>query len=546
MKLNIKRILALICVVIMAVCASAAATADKCLIEQTGDTEVSVSVTTDTGIITVAVRPDGRSLEELFEAEKANYGDIMVYNNEFTTENGKKDFVMDLGNSPTGTYTLILSENGETSEYTFEFERRDIKKNAYSDINKAETAKAVEEILSESYADMGVSEEDWKNVDAEDVAQAVYDYVKSGGVLDSEDEGESDKVIIRAVAISLLDNSKAENIYDYADAFGIKDIEAGKYYKESYVTEAVQKNITERMSGEGITEDTFGDEFTEALVLAVIEEADGYVNVKKIATAFEDEIGIDASDATDAVFGKLAGEDFEEYSDLKKKFNSLADNKNTSTGGSSGGGGGGGGGRANAYTPGENVKEPAKELPVSIFTDIDNVEWAKKSIISLAQKGIVNGKDGEHFCPDDNVTRYEFVKLAVLTFLDDAENGELPFEDVSAGHWAYEYVNKAYNAGIINGKSDKEFDGDGNITREEMAAIIHRTAKISGYVLSEYEEIKGAVFEDDADISDYAKEAVYVLKNDGIINGVGENVFAPKERATRAQAAHIINTLDER
>ena len=546
MKLKIKRILALICVVIMAVCASAAATADKCLIEQTGDTEVSVSVTTDTGIIAVAVCPEGRSLEELFEAEKANYGDIMVYNNEFTTENGKKDFVMDLGNSPTGTYTLILSENGETSEYTFEFERRDIKKNAYSDINKAETVKAVEEILSESYADMGVSEEDWKNVDAEDVAQAVYDYVKSGGVLDSEDEGESDKVIIRAVAISLLDNSKAENIYDYADAFGIKDIEAGKYYKESYVTEAVQKNITERMSGEGITEDTFGDEFTEALVLAVIEEADGYVNVKKIVTAFEDEIGIDASDATDAVFGKLAGEDFEEYSDLKKKFNSLADNKNTSTGGSSGGGGGGGGGRANAYTPGENVKEPAKELPVSIFTDIDNVEWAKKSIISLAQKGIVNGKDGEHFCPDDNVTRYEFVKLAVLTFLDDAENGELPFEDVSAGHWAYEYVNKAYNAGIINGKSDKEFDGDGNITREEMAAIIHRTAKISGYVLSEYEEIKGAVFEDDTDISDYAKEAVYVLKNDGIINGVGENVFAPKERATRAQAAHIINTLDER
>ena len=44
-------------------------------------------------------------------------------------------------------------------------------------------------------------------------------------------------------------------------------------------------------------------------------------------------------------------------------------------------------------------------------------------------------------------------------------------------------------------------------------------------------------------ISDYAKEAVYALNSNGIINGIGNGYFEPMGNATRAQAAQIIYNM---
>ena len=48
------------------------------------------------------------------------------------------------------------------------------------------------------------------------------------------------------------------------------------------------------------------------------------------------------------------------------------------------------------------------------------------------------------------------------------------------------------------------------------------------------------LFDDDNSIADYAKSSIYVLKEQGIINGVGGNMFAPYNTATRAEAAKMI------
>ena len=50
-------------------------------------------------------------------------------------------------------------------------------------------------------------------------------------------------------------------------------------------------------------------------------------------------------------------------------------------------------------------------------------------------------------------------------------------------------------------------------------------------------------FVDSDEISDYAREAVYRIKEIGIIDGVGENRFNPKGLCTRAMAAKIIDLL---
>ena len=50
-------------------------------------------------------------------------------------------------------------------------------------------------------------------------------------------------------------------------------------------------------------------------------------------------------------------------------------------------------------------------------------------------------------------------------------------------------------------------------------------------------------FTDDGEISDYAKDAVYALCSMGIINGIGNDRFAPNDTATRAMAARMIDLM---
>ena len=67
-------------------------------------------------------------------------------------------------------------------------------------------------------------------------------------------------------------------------------------------------------------------------------------------------------------------------------------------------------------------------------------------------------------------------------FADEGESGAfddtLPFTDVSASSWYYDYVKTAYGMGIVNGKSGGRFDPDANMTLAEaakIAALVHKT-----------------------------------------------------------------------
>ncbi|MDY4212287.1 MAG: S-layer homology domain-containing protein, partial [Eubacteriales bacterium] len=80
-----------------------------------------------------------------------------------------------------------------------------------------------------------------------------------------------------------------------------------------------------------------------------------------------------------------------------------------------------------------------------------------------------------------------------------------------------------------------------NITREDMAVMIYRAYRLNVKKIGEYE--KEFAFADDENISDYAKEAVYVLKNMSVINGTDNGNFAPKSLATRAEASKMLYGL---
>ena len=204
------------------------------------------------------------------------------------------------------------------------------------------------------------------------------------------------------------------------------------------------------------------------------------------------------------------------------------------TGGSLVGGGGLSGGSSKPTTP----VDPKPEPPKATFNDIESVEWAKEAIETLAQKGVINGKSEGKFAPDDKVTREEFVKIIIGAFGLLDEDAKSDFGDVDKSRWSYVFIATANELGIVTGDGEN-FNPTGEMSRQDMAVIIHRVfeylgAKVSGESIS---------FDDNADISDYAKEAVDALTAAGIINGMGDGTFAPKGTVTRAQTAKVVYGL---
>ena len=119
--------------------------------------------------------------------------------------------------------------------------------------------------------------------------------------------------------------------------------------------------------------------------------------------------------------------------------------------------------------------------------------------------------------------------------------GKSPFTDTEESR-SKELIGCAYNFGIISGIDDNTFNPDGDITRQEAAALLMRIYK--NYALyqianTDYE------FSDDYNISEWAKEDVYAVNSLKIMQGTGDDRFSPMEKYTTEQAAAAFLRLYE-
>ena len=135
-----------------------------------------------------------------------------------------------------------------------------------------------------------------------------------------------------------------------------------------------------------------------------------------------------------------------------------------------------------------------------------------------------------------DITRAEFAAVSVKLYESLAgkkaeASEENPFTDTSDSE-----VIKAYSLGITTGVSETIFSPEEFLSREQAASMLARVYKkltMPGWTIDkdlefnlEYE--KGEEFADDDKISSWAYDSVYFMAANGIINGVGENYFAPK------------------
>ena len=137
------------------------------------------------------------------------------------------------------------------------------------------------------------------------------------------------------------------------------------------------------------------------------------------------------------------------------------------------------------------------------------------------------------------VTRAEFAAISTCLYsrLTNTSPAAVssPFTDID-GNENKEYIQKAYGIGITTGVTDELFSPDTFINREQVATMLCRTVKAfafdgwtlendSSFILDTTGVTK---YEDDADISDFAKQSVYYLSKHGIITGIDDTHFAPK------------------
>lgn len=177
------------------------------------------------------------------------------------------------------------------------------------------------------------------------------------------------------------------------------------------------------------------------------------------------------------------------------------------------------------------------------FSDIDGSGY-RDAILSAYEFGIVNGYTDGTFRPNANVTRAQFITMLFRMSCAEKDNTfALDFADADSIAEPYrDAVCWGVRYGIIKGYEDGTFRPDVPISRAQMATFLARymvTAK--NYSDSEREEmVKTFSFADAADIAAPYVESVNIVANLGIMNGVGDNRFAPNDTANRGMAATVL------
>ena len=217
--------------------------------------------------------------------------------------------------------------------------------------------------------------------------------------------------------------------------------------------------------------------------------------------------------------------------------------------GGSGSSGGPGGSKVSKHLYDEVVVPVEMQYPTQteekkseiVFDDLDDVEWAKQFITELAAEGVVAGVSENKFEPNRNITREEFVKIIIEALEITSENNEVQFSDVSKDDWFYKYIACAKEKGIIDGIGDGNFGVGNLITRQDMAVIAYRASMAIGKTLPQ--KNNPTTFEDENEISEYAKNSIYAMQMANVINGYDNKSFLPHNYLTRAEAAKVICIL---
>ena len=202
-------------------------------------------------------------------------------------------------------------------------------------------------------------------------------------------------------------------------------------------------------------------------------------------------------------------------------------------------------------------------IPTNNILPIDDAsDWAKPEIQKAAACNLLPYELTDKY--QSNITRKEFCnliyRLVATEFSPDSDSRMGQWSAIESVIYERQLTDKVNSvsfsdcedykikflsgADIIYGMGDGTFAPDESITREQAATILYRTAEFLGNksIIGPHNVV---YYYDEGEVSDWAINAVRIMKDMGIMKGVTESSFAPKGKYTVEQAIATMVRLYE-
>lgn len=180
------------------------------------------------------------------------------------------------------------------------------------------------------------------------------------------------------------------------------------------------------------------------------------------------------------------------------------------------------------------------------FLDVSLGAWYYDVVRYVYQKGIMTGTGRDTFSPLDLTTRGQAVATLYRMAGSPTPGGTVSFQDVAAGSYYEDAVRWAVEKGVATGHSADRFAPDAPITREQLAALLCRYARIvEGESGNASAQVLGR-FPDQGRVSAYAVQPLSWAVEKGLIDGFQDGSLQPQGLANRAQMAAVLSRFAER
>lgn len=501
---------------------------------------------------TLLVLKPGVSLDSMINAGVEKQEQVKIADGAF-------EIKFALGEAAEGEYTAYINAGKKTRESRFTYVKDAA--SVYETVMRVADETEFSKLLEQNTAALNLNDTVYGSISGkENAGKILYREIKAGNIK-AENAEALKKAAVKIAMIELFNENKTDGIIDAGifvepDILGLDTLDSDlKVTAYSLYCESITESGKAKVIA-GLCSNGFGSirDFEEKFVFEVTKAAIRSNNLSgtgHISSILENNNSVNGFSLTNyksvkgnAINNKLIGGNYETKSEMQDILNTMV----SESGGSGGGSGSAGGKTGNAgagytggtYAPTATIDNGTTKF---VFGDITaEYEWAKDAVEALYGKGIIKGRTENEFAPGENITRAEFVKLILGIFGTEISGNSAGFEDVAESDWYADYVNTAFEKGLVKGVTETYFGANENITREDAAVIISRACENTGKIPASVTE--PAVFADSADISEYAAEAINALTSADILHG-SDGRFYPKNNCTRAEAAVMLkNILD--
>lgn len=183
----------------------------------------------------------------------------------------------------------------------------------------------------------------------------------------------------------------------------------------------------------------------------------------------------------------------------------------------------------NGYFYIQNLNRDYGKLP---FMDSQS-HWAYSYIQHAFETGLVAGVSATEFNPDGVVNRAQLITLLARLYEVTYEDTQLPYTDVNEDAWYFKDLATVYKLGVLK-NVDNKFGPDETVSRADVAALVNKMFPYKGTIWTPFH------CSDRDNIPTYALNAVDSLYTKGIMMGTSATNFSPEGTLTRAEIVTIL------